>query len=192
MTYDARTPARPQPVGEIVDIVDIAPLRNSGYLPPAADSTATEALSLKLIRAMIGAAKADGRIDASESAKIFGQIETLGLDPEEKSFLLTEIDKPLSARDVAKLACGSRRKSLPPHHHSDSHGDRDVLGRAVKLLCGDLAIAQVALASDPKIVCPILNSGANTTATGERFTDTSDNSTESFSICTPASVQITS
>ena len=45
MTCDARTPARPQPVGEIVDIVDIAPLRNSGYLPPAADSTATEALS---------------------------------------------------------------------------------------------------------------------------------------------------
>lgn len=104
MTYDARTPARPQPVGEIVDIVDIAPLRNSGYLPPAADSTATEALSLKLIRAMICAAKADGRIDASESAKIFGQIETLGLDPEEKSFLLTEIGKPLSARDVAAAA----------------------------------------------------------------------------------------
>ena len=102
MTCDARTPARPQPVGEIVDIVDIAPLRNSGYLPPAADSTATEALSLKLIRAMIGAA--NGRIDASESAKIFGQIETLGLDPEEKSFLLTEIGKPLSARDVAAAA----------------------------------------------------------------------------------------
>lgn len=53
---------------------------------------------------MIGAAKADGRIDASESAKIFGQIETLGLDPEEKSFLLTEIGKPLSARDVAAAA----------------------------------------------------------------------------------------
>ncbi len=53
---------------------------------------------------MICAAKADGRIDASESAEIFGQIETLGLDPEEKSFLLTEIGKPLSAREVAAAA----------------------------------------------------------------------------------------
>jgi uncharacterized membrane protein YebE (DUF533 family) len=91
-------------VEDIVDVVDVAPLRNSGYLPPAADPSATEALSLKLIRAMIGAAKADGRIDAAESAKIFGQIDALGLDPEEKSFLLTEIGKPQTAREIAATA----------------------------------------------------------------------------------------
>jgi len=95
----------PQPFARRADeIVDVVELRHSGYLPPAADTAAAEALSRKLIRAMIGAAKADGRIDADESAKIFGQIDAQGLDPEEKSFLLTEIGKPLTARDVAATA----------------------------------------------------------------------------------------
>lgn len=85
----------------VEDIIDITPLRNAGYLPPPNDTAAQEALSLKLVRAMIAAAKADGRIDANESAKIFGQIDSLGFDAEEKSFLLTEISKPLTAQDVA-------------------------------------------------------------------------------------------
>jgi uncharacterized membrane protein YebE (DUF533 family) len=92
---------RQSPADRVEDIIDITPLRNAGYLPAPTDTAANEALSLKLIRAMIGAAKADGRIDAAESAKIFGQIDSLGLDQEEKSFLLTEISKPLSARDIA-------------------------------------------------------------------------------------------
>lgn len=86
------------------DIVDSLPPQNTGYLPSTADTAATEALSLKLIRAMIGAAKADGRIDAAESNKIFGQIEGLGLAPEEKAFLLTEIGKSSTAQEIAASA----------------------------------------------------------------------------------------
>lgn len=121
--YRAAQPATPLPTGaptphhfpgadsnvaarahRVEDIVDVTPLRHQGYLPAATDTEATESLSLKLIRAMIGAAKADGRIDAGESTKIFGQMEAQNLGPEEKSFLLTEIGKPLTAHDVAATA----------------------------------------------------------------------------------------
>jgi uncharacterized membrane protein YebE (DUF533 family) len=101
-----------QRLAEIEDTIDVPP-PGSAYLPPPADTAATEALSLKLIRAMIAAAKADGRVDAAESAKIFGQIDALGLDPDEKAFLLTEIAKPLSARDIAaSAACPEQAAEL--------------------------------------------------------------------------------
>ncbi len=96
--------AAPATMPRVEEIEDILPPRNSGYLPPPEDTAATEALSLKLIRAMIAAAKADGRIDAKESAQIFGQVDALGFDEEQKSFLLTEISKPLSAQEIAASA----------------------------------------------------------------------------------------
>ncbi len=54
---------------------DVTPLQEAHFLPRAGDEAATESLSLKLIRAMIGAAKADGRIDGSETDRIFGQTQ---------------------------------------------------------------------------------------------------------------------
>jgi len=85
-------------------IVDMTPLRQAEFLPPPGDTRATETLSLKLIRAMIAAAKADGQIDNAETEKIFGQIDMLGLNDEERGFLLAEINKPLAAREVAASA----------------------------------------------------------------------------------------
>jgi uncharacterized membrane protein YebE (DUF533 family) len=86
------------------DVIDITPMQNAHFLPAPGDTAATQSLSLKLIRAMIGAAKADGQIDGGETDKIFGHIDTLGLGHEERSFLLTEINKPLGARDIAASA----------------------------------------------------------------------------------------
>jgi len=86
------------------DVVDLKPLQEAHFLPVSNDTAATENLSLKLIRAMISAAKADGQIDGTESERIFNQIGTLGLNDEERSFLLTEINRPRSAREVAASA----------------------------------------------------------------------------------------
>lgn len=83
---------------------DVTPLQEANFLPEAGDKAATESLSLKLIRAMIGAAKADGQIDGSETDRIFSRIDALGLNDEERSFLLAEINEPRGARDVAASA----------------------------------------------------------------------------------------
>lgn len=96
------SPRTSSPRGD--NVIDIAPLQEAHFLPGPNDSAATESLSLKLVRAMIAAAKADGQIDGSETDRIFGQVNALGLNDEERSFLLGEINKPRGAREVAASA----------------------------------------------------------------------------------------
>jgi uncharacterized membrane protein YebE (DUF533 family) len=86
------------------DVIDITPLQEAHFLPAPQDTAATESLSLKLVRAMIAAAKADGQIDGSETDRIFSQVNALDLNDEERAFLLGEINKPRSAQDVAASA----------------------------------------------------------------------------------------
>ena len=57
--------------------------------------------SVQLIRAMIAAAKADGHIDENEREKIKQQIEQLGLSTELSDAIRAELDRPLSATDIA-------------------------------------------------------------------------------------------
>ncbi|MBB5221940.1 uncharacterized membrane protein YebE (DUF533 family) [Amaricoccus macauensis] len=57
------------------------------------------------LRAMIAAAKADGQIDQDEMGKIIGKISADSVTPEEKQFVLDEMNKPL---DVAALAADVR------------------------------------------------------------------------------------
>jgi len=61
----------------------------------------TEPFELSLIRAMIGAARADGHIDAQERGRIFEHVEKAGLDPEAKAFVFDTIDAPIGVREVA-------------------------------------------------------------------------------------------
>jgi uncharacterized membrane protein YebE (DUF533 family) len=65
---------------------------------PAADGSPFE---LALVRAMIGAAKADGHIDASEQRRLFAEVERLGLDAESKAYVF---DLLTQETDVASLA----------------------------------------------------------------------------------------
>jgi uncharacterized membrane protein YebE (DUF533 family) len=51
---------------------------------PAADGTSFE---LVLVRAMVGAAKCDGHIDATEQRRLFSVVERLGLDAESKAYV---------------------------------------------------------------------------------------------------------
>jgi uncharacterized membrane protein YebE (DUF533 family) len=60
--------------------------------------------SLTLLKAMIGAAKADGHIDEVERGKIEEYIQKLELDPSTRQFVQDEIAKPLSAKEIAASA----------------------------------------------------------------------------------------
>jgi uncharacterized membrane protein YebE (DUF533 family) len=50
---------------------------------------------LTLIRAMVGAAKADGHVDADEQQRLFAEVERLGLDSEAKAFVFDLLGKPV-------------------------------------------------------------------------------------------------
>jgi uncharacterized membrane protein YebE (DUF533 family) len=68
---------------------------------PAAPAAPASGLPLAIIRAMIAAAKADGHMDAAETQKIMGQLETAGVGPQEKALLMQEM---ANTPDVAVIA----------------------------------------------------------------------------------------
>ncbi|MBR0676867.1 tellurite resistance TerB family protein, partial [Roseomonas alkaliterrae] len=68
--------------------------------PPAFAATAPE-FQLALIRAMAGAAMADGHVDAAERATIFAQVDRLGLDAEAKGFIFELLQRPPSFDEIA-------------------------------------------------------------------------------------------
>lgn len=75
----------------------------SGFEPAAI----TNAQAELYIRAMIGAAAADGRISADEQQKILGSLNQLGLDKHAEEFLANELNSPASA---SQLAAGVRNE----------------------------------------------------------------------------------
>lgn len=89
---------------------ELAPPLDSGFMPPPGDKVSAEALSSKLISAMISVAKADGRIDAGESGRIFRRVESLGFTDEERHFLLSAVSNPWTVEQVA-AAAGSREEA---------------------------------------------------------------------------------
>ena len=71
---------------------------------PAAAAATNSELSLSIIRAMIGAAKADGQMDAKESERIMGQLESAGISAQEKMMLMQEI---ANTPNIAAIASGA-------------------------------------------------------------------------------------
>jgi uncharacterized membrane protein YebE (DUF533 family) len=74
------------------------------FLPAAATAASGEPFELSLIRAMIGAARADGHIDATERGRIFEQVDKAGLDAEAKAFVFDTLDVPIGVSEVAAAA----------------------------------------------------------------------------------------
>ena len=72
--------------------------------PDPTGPEAEEAEALLMIRAMIAAAKADGRVDAAERAAIAAQLDAAGLSAEERDFVLADFDRPLSPEALAREA----------------------------------------------------------------------------------------
>jgi uncharacterized membrane protein YebE (DUF533 family) len=57
-----------------------------------------------IVKAMINAAKADGKIDQKEIERIVGKLDDDGLTQEEKDFFVTEANKPLDLDGVVASA----------------------------------------------------------------------------------------
>jgi len=79
------------------------PPADSDFAPARAPG-GEDALARGIMVAMIQGAKADGHIDADEHARIFGQIEVLGLDVEAKAFVMDELAAPADVTRVARHA----------------------------------------------------------------------------------------
>ncbi len=91
------------PSTESINEISAAP-PGSAFMPKEDDTAANNALSLVLVRAMIAAARADGRLDAQESQAIFQKIETLGLDSESQSLLVQEMGHPVDVDAIVNSA----------------------------------------------------------------------------------------
>jgi len=77
------------------------PPTGSAFLPQPGQEAD---LNRALIRAMIGAAKADGQIDAGEQQRIFRQVNELGVDAETSSFVMEELGQPLDLDAIVASA----------------------------------------------------------------------------------------
>jgi uncharacterized membrane protein YebE (DUF533 family) len=74
------------------------------FIPAPSDSRGQEELGKTLVRAMIAAAKADGRIDADEKEAIFSKLEAMSLSSEEKAWVFDELSTPLDINAVVARA----------------------------------------------------------------------------------------
>lgn len=81
-----------------------APVREDAFIPAPSDTTAQEELGKTLVRAMIAAAKADGRIDADEKEAIFEKLKSMPLSAEEKAWVFDELSTPLDINAVVTRA----------------------------------------------------------------------------------------
>lgn len=69
-------------------------------LPDAQPAADGGPFQLVLIRAMIGAAKADGHVDAAEQQRLFGEVERMGLDAESKAFVFDLLSEPVDMASI--------------------------------------------------------------------------------------------
>lgn len=74
------------------------------FIPAPVDQHGQEELGKSLVRAMIAAAKADGRIDADEKEAIFAKLEGMSLSADEKAWVFDELSSPLDINAVVARA----------------------------------------------------------------------------------------
>lgn len=80
------------------------PAREDAFIPAPGNDAAHEELGKTLVRAMIAAAKADGKIDAEEKDAIFERLKTMPLSAEEKAWVFDELSTPLDINAVVARA----------------------------------------------------------------------------------------
>ena len=96
--YQNYQQGQPVPAGAKVPQQQLlAPPSGSGFEA----SVVTHDHATTLIRAMVAAAAADGRIDAKEQQKLIGSLQQGGMDQEAQQFLANEIQNPASVDDLA-------------------------------------------------------------------------------------------
>ncbi|MBO6901327.1 MAG: tellurite resistance TerB family protein [Rhizobiaceae bacterium] len=91
--------------GEGEDGVEILPPPADTAFDPRQAPQGEDDFALTLIRAMIAAARADGRIDDDERKHIGDKLKLAGLDGEAEAFLVAEMEKPI---DLDKLVASAQ------------------------------------------------------------------------------------
>lgn len=71
-----------------------------------AEQQELEGHSELILKAMINAAKADGRIDEGEIRRILGKLQESGVDDEARQFVLTEMRKPMETEKLVAAVQG--------------------------------------------------------------------------------------
>jgi len=99
--------ARPGPISRAAAAppTEAADITLERFVPPSSQPEECEALGLALLRAMIAAAQADGRLDGAERRAIFERISTLELSAAEKAALFEQLDQPV---DLSALVAAAR------------------------------------------------------------------------------------
>jgi uncharacterized membrane protein YebE (DUF533 family) len=116
------------PAAAPVATVEEAAKVDQRFLPSATPAADGKPFELALMRAMVGAARADGHVDGEERARIIGQVERLGFDAEAKAYLFDLVDQPVSVADIAAAAATpeqgaelylAARLSVDPDHEAE-------------------------------------------------------------------------
>lgn len=87
----------------------LPPPSDTGFHPSQAPQGETE-FALMLVRAMIAAAKADGRIDDEERQKIGAKLSLSGMGSEAEAFLKAELEAPLDLGALVASAQSEEQK----------------------------------------------------------------------------------
>ncbi|MET0547438.1 MAG: tellurite resistance TerB family protein [Caulobacterales bacterium] len=74
------------------------------FLPGPSDSPQAQSHGKLLLRAMIAAARSDGRVDNEERARLFDRLGQVKLDEDEQTFLFNELSQPVDLDALAAEA----------------------------------------------------------------------------------------
>lgn len=103
--YQAKdAPAQPAPQPQAGPVQVSLPPKETAFTP--SNDAEEQKLGLLLVRAMIAAARADGRIDWHEIAKIKEALKASGADGDEQSFLIDHLGQPDDLDAIAAEARG--------------------------------------------------------------------------------------
>jgi uncharacterized membrane protein YebE (DUF533 family) len=86
--------------------VPALPPAGSNFLPGTAPGRDGKPFELALVKAMVGAAAADGHIGPDEQQRIFSHVAQLPLDADDKAFIFDALKSPPDANAIAGLANG--------------------------------------------------------------------------------------
>jgi uncharacterized membrane protein YebE (DUF533 family) len=98
--------------GGIFDAADspwLAEARRAGFLPPPDRPAETDALGVALLRVMIAAARADGRLDGREREAILARVAALDLGEAERAMVWAALEEPVDLDAVAAAATSRER-----------------------------------------------------------------------------------
>lgn len=142
LTSKGRAPAPP-----LLQNFDPPPEATKQLLPAPENAAAKEAHAKLILRCMIAAAKADGKVDADERAKIFERLGLVPLNEDEQLFLFTELSQPVNL-DALAAAADTPEKALQAYTAAviavdpDTPAERDFLSALAAKLKIDPDLAQ--------------------------------------------------